>query len=85
MNQVKAAELREMNPDELVGELENYKRRLFEIRTQAVTEKLEDPCQLNKTRRDIARIKTILRERELAQQDSSPDKNAKHNSKAKKK
>ena len=60
---MKASELREMNPDELVDELENYKRRLFEIRTQAVTEKLEDPCQLTKTRRDIARIKTVLHER----------------------
>ena len=59
-----------MNPDELVDELENYKRRLFEIRTQAVTEKLEDPCQLTKTRQDIARIKTILRQRELAQQNA---------------
>ncbi|MCH9023573.1 MAG: 50S ribosomal protein L29 [Planctomycetes bacterium] len=42
---MKASELREMNPDELVDELENFKRRLFEIRTQAVTEKLEDPGQ----------------------------------------
>ena len=67
---MKASELREMNPDELVDELENFKRRLFEIRTQAVTEKLEDPCQLTKARRDIARIKTILRQRELAQQNA---------------
>ena len=52
-----------MNPDELNGELESLERRLFDIRTQAVTEKLEDPSLLIKTRRDIARVKTILTER----------------------
>jgi len=52
-----------MNPDELDGELERLERQFFDIRTQAVTEKLEDPSLLNKTRRDIARIKTILAER----------------------
>jgi len=63
---MKAKEIREMNPDELEGELENLEKKLFEIRSQAVTEKLEDPTQLTKTKRDIARIKTVLRERELA-------------------
>ena len=62
---MKAIEIREMSPDELEGELENIERKLFEIRTQAVTEKLEDPSLLTKTRRDIARIRTVLREREL--------------------
>jgi len=65
---MKASEIREMNPDELVDELENLQRKLFDIRTQAVTEKLEDPTQLTKAKRDIARLKTIIRERELAQQ-----------------
>jgi len=65
---MKASEIREMSPDELEGELEGLEKRLFEIRTQAVTEKLEDPSLLKKTKRDIARVKTILRERELAQQ-----------------
>jgi len=64
---MKASEIREMNPDELEGELESQERRLFEIRTQAVTEKLEDPTQLTKTKRDIARLKTVMRELELAQ------------------
>ena len=62
---MKAQQIREMNPDELGGELENLERKLFDIRTQAVTEKLEDPSQLNKIKRDIARFRTILREREL--------------------
>ena len=64
---MKASEYREMNPDELTDETETLQRRLFEIRTQAVTEKLEDPSQLTKLRRDIARIKTIIQENETAQ------------------
>ncbi len=60
-----ASEIREMNPDELVDEMENLQKKLFEIRTQSVTEKLEDPTQLGKIKKDIARVKTILREREL--------------------
>ena len=63
---MKASEIREMNPDELDGELERLERKLFEIRTQSVTEKLEDPTQLYKTKREIARFKTVLRERVLA-------------------
>ena len=63
---MKASDYREMNPDELVDEMENLRRRLFEIRTQAVTEKIEDPSQLTKIRRDIARIKTIIQEAEAA-------------------
>jgi large subunit ribosomal protein L29 len=70
---MKASEIREMNPDELVDELENLQRRLFDIRTQAVTEKLEDPTQLTKAKRNIARLKTIIRERELAQQKSESE------------
>ena len=64
---MKAKQIREMNPDELDGELEILERRLFDLRSQSVTEKLEDPSQLNKLKRDIARIKTILHERESAQ------------------
>ena len=62
---MKANEIREMNPDELDGELENLEQRLFEIRSQAVTEKLEDPSLLTKMRRDIARVKTVMREWEI--------------------
>ena len=57
-----ASEIREMNPDELDDELENLRRRRFEIRTQSVTEKLEDPSQLRKVKRDIARLLTVKHE-----------------------
>ena len=74
---MKASEIREMNPDELVDELENLQRKLFDIRTQAVTEKLEDPTQLTKAKRNIARLKTIIRERELADQETDSEQETK--------
>ena len=71
---MKATEIKEMNPDELLGELETLQRRLFDLRTQAVTEKLEDPSQLVKAKKDIARLKTVLRERELQQKPAEIEK-----------
>ncbi|MCH8806034.1 MAG: 50S ribosomal protein L29 [Planctomycetes bacterium] len=56
--------IRAMKTDELHNELERMRRHIFDLRSQAVTEKLEDATQLGKTRRDIARILTILRERD---------------------
>jgi len=46
--------------------LERLQRHLFDLRAQAVTEKLEDPSMLRKTKSDIARILTARRERELS-------------------
>lgn len=54
---------RAMKTDELHGELERLRRHLFDLRAQSVTEKLEDPTQLSKTRRDIARLLTVMHER----------------------
>ena len=59
--------LRQKDAGELKKQLADLNRHLFDLRTQSVTEKLEDPSQLRKTRRDIARLKTLLREQELAQ------------------
>lgn len=58
-------ELRDKDDNHLASELTEKLKHLFELRTQAVTEKLEDPTQLKKTRREIAQIKTIQRQREL--------------------
>ena len=58
-------EIRERETDHLKHELTERQKHLFDLRSQAVTEKLEDPTQIGKTRKDIARIKTILRQREL--------------------
>ena len=59
---MKAQHYREMSPDELDGRLEELQRHLFDLHSQAVTEKLENTKALINTRRDIARIKTIIRE-----------------------
>ncbi|MCG3138684.1 MAG: 50S ribosomal protein L29 [Phycisphaerae bacterium] len=59
---MKIADLRQLNQEELYGELERLRRHLFDLRSQAVTEKLENPTLLGKTKRDIARTLTVLRE-----------------------
>jgi len=61
----KAKEFRERETTHLNSELAEKQKHLFDLRSQAVTEKLEDPSQLKKTRKEIARIKTVLRQREL--------------------
>jgi large subunit ribosomal protein L29 len=58
-------ELKEKESGHLKHELVEQQKHLFELRSQAVTEKLEDPSQLKKTRKVIAQMKTVLRQREL--------------------
>ncbi len=60
---MKIGDLRELKTDELHTELDRLRRHFFDLRSQAVTEKLEDSSQLGKTRRDIARVLTSLNER----------------------
>ena len=62
---MKPTELRELSDQELGSELERLHRHLFELRAQAVTEKLADDSAITKTKRDIARILTVQRQREL--------------------
>ena len=61
----KAKEFRGRETQHLHSELAEKMKHMFDLRSQAVTEKLEDPSQLRKTRKEIARIKTVLRQREL--------------------
>ena len=65
---MKTKDLREKQSDALNEELANLQRHIFNLRSQAVTEKLEDPSQIGKARKDIARIKTLIRERQIAEQ-----------------
>ena len=60
----KLKELRDRSVEDLQREVVEKQKHLFDLRSQAVTEKLEDPSQLKKTRKEIARIRTILRERQ---------------------
>lgn len=60
---MKIAEVRELKTQELHAELDRVRRHLFDLRAQAVTEKLENPHQMKHTRREIARMLTVLGER----------------------
>ncbi len=55
---MKAVEVHKLNDEEIGVELKRLSRRLFDLRTQAVTEKIEDVSQFKKIRRDVARLKT---------------------------
>ncbi len=61
---MKMKEIRELSDEELAAELERLRRHVFDLRAQAVTEKLEDPSLITKTKRDIARLLTALTERQ---------------------
>ena len=58
--------MRDMTDTELNGELDKMKKELFNLRFQHVTGQLENPVKMRELKKDIARVKTILRERELA-------------------
>ncbi len=63
---MKISEIRELSDMELRSELERLRQHLFDLRSQAVTEKLEDASILTGAKHDIARILTVMREREQA-------------------
>jgi large subunit ribosomal protein L29 len=64
---MKAWEIRAMTVDELIQELDDAREELFNLRFQFSTGQLENFNRLTDVKRDIARLKTIIRERELEQ------------------
>jgi LSU ribosomal protein L29P len=58
-------ELREKTRDELNEELNQLKAELFKLRFQHATSQLENPMKIRQIKKDIARVKTIIREKEL--------------------
>ncbi|WP_010246807.1 50S ribosomal protein L29 [Acetivibrio cellulolyticus] len=62
---MKANEIRDKSQDELVKELGELKSELFKLRFQHATNQLENPMKLKDVKKSIARIKTVMREREL--------------------
>ena len=66
---MKANEIRKMASSDLEKELVELKSELFKLRFQLATNGLDNPMKIKNTKKDIARIKTILKEREL--QDSA--------------
>ena len=61
-----AQELRELADDQLLDSLGESKQELFNLRFQLVTGQLDNSAEMKKVKREIARINTILREREIA-------------------
>ena len=57
--------MRELTEVELKAELEKMKKELFNLRFQHVTGQLENPVKMREVKRNIARVKTIMREKEL--------------------
>ena len=62
---MKASEMREMTQEELQKELNELKSELFKLRFQLVTNQLENPMRLKDVKKSIARVKTVMREREI--------------------
>ena len=61
----KAAELRELPTDELLARVDSSKEELFNLRFQLATGQLDNPSRLKKVRHEVARIATVLRERDI--------------------
>ena len=61
---MKASEVRSMSVAELNTKLEALKKDLFLLRMQHATNQLDNPQKLAETKRDIARVKTVIREKE---------------------
>jgi large subunit ribosomal protein L29 len=62
----KSGELRDLADEELEQRLAEAKEELFNLRFQVVTGQLDNPMRIKQVRRDVARILTVLRQRELA-------------------
>ncbi|MBE6992394.1 MAG: 50S ribosomal protein L29 [Ruminococcaceae bacterium] len=62
---MKANEIRNMSTAELEAKLNSLKKDLFYLRLQHATNQLDNPVKIQSVKRDIARVKTILREKEL--------------------
>lgn len=62
---MKAAELREHTVEELLEQEKELAEKLFALRLQRVTGQLESPAKMRDARRDLARVLTVLREKQL--------------------
>lgn len=65
VTRMKATELRSLSDEELRARIDGLKDELFNLRFQLATGQLENPMRIRQVRKDIARAKTILRQREL--------------------
>lgn len=65
---MKVEKLRELSTNELTRKVDSFKEELFNLRFQMATGQLENPMRIKELRKDIAKAKTILREREIKEQ-----------------
>ena len=65
---MRAEEIREMGVDDIASRIHDLEEERFRLEFRSATETLEDPLRLRVIRRDIARLKTVLREQQLAKQ-----------------
>jgi large subunit ribosomal protein L29 len=63
---MKAGEIKKLSDEQLAAEVKTTRRQIFNMRSQAVTEKLENPGQKSVLRRDVARLLTEKRQRDIA-------------------
>jgi large subunit ribosomal protein L29 len=63
---VRAADIRDLSDDEIVEQISQAKEELFRLRFRSATQELENPALIKGLRRDIARMRTILRQREMS-------------------
>ena len=63
---MKANEVRKMSSTELETKLKDLKKDLFNLRLQHATNQLDNPIRIAEVKKDIARVKTLIREQELA-------------------
>ncbi|MFI3205744.1 MAG: 50S ribosomal protein L29 [Clostridia bacterium] len=62
---MKASEIREMTSEELSSKLKDLKAELFNLRFQLAINQLDNPMRIQAVKKDIARVKTIIRQNEL--------------------
>ena len=62
----KAADIRDMSTDEIRDRISQAQEELFRLRFRGATQQLENPALIKNLRRDVARMRTILQEREMA-------------------
>ena len=63
---MKATEIRKMSAEELTSKLGDLKKDLFQLRLQHATNQLDNPIRIAQVKKDIARVKTLIREQQLA-------------------
>ena len=68
---MKTGEIRDLNADEIGARITQLQEELFRLRFRSATQELENPMLLRTLRKDIARLKTVLRERELLTESAS--------------